>query len=149
MSDPQQIGPYTIVRKLGAGGMGAVYLAQHRHLARRAAIKVLLPEISSNAEVVSRFFTEARATSRLHHPSIVEVFDCDVMPSGQAYIVMEYLAGETLGSALGRSTDFRENLKRLAAIVGQVAEALSSAHAMGIVHRDLKPDNVFLGAGHY
>ena len=85
------LGSYTILRKLGEGGMGEVYLAAHRRLARLAAVKVLLPECSTNADVVSRFFTEARATSLLDHPGIVEVLDCDVLPSGRAYIVMEYL----------------------------------------------------------
>jgi eukaryotic-like serine/threonine-protein kinase len=142
-----QLGAYTTIRKLGAGGMGEVYLAQHRHLARRAAIKVLLPEMSHNEELLSRFFTEARTTSSLDHPAIVEVFDCDVLANGQAYIVMEYLVGETLGSALGRAPDFSRDVRRLAAIIGEVADALALAHASGIVHRDLKPENVFLAVG--
>jgi serine/threonine-protein kinase len=142
-----QLGAYTTVRRLGAGGMGEVYLAQHRHLARRAAVKVLLPEISSNEELVARFFNEARATSSLRHPSIVEVFDCDVLPNGQAYIVMEFLEGESLAATLRRSPDFRNDVRRLAAIAGQIADALQVAHAQNIIHRDLKPDNVFLAVG--
>jgi serine/threonine-protein kinase len=71
----EQIGPYQVVRRLGAGGMGEVYLARHRHLNRDAAVKVLLAEISMNQTVVSRFFTEARATAQLRHPNIVEIFD--------------------------------------------------------------------------
>ena len=96
------IGSYRIVAKLGEGGMGAVYLGEHRWIARRAAIKVLLPELSSNQQIVARFFTEARATSLIRHPGIVEIVDCDLLPSGSAYIVMELLEGQSLGDALRR-----------------------------------------------
>ncbi|HZL19643.1 MAG TPA: protein kinase [Polyangia bacterium] len=142
-----RIGAYTIKRRLGAGGMGEVFLAEHRHLARSAAIKILLPEISHNPDLVARLFTEARATSSLRHPSIVEIFDCDVLPDGRAYIVMEYLKGQTLATTLDHSPAFRHDLRRMAAIVCRVADGLASAHASGIVHRDLKPDNVFLARG--
>ena len=144
----QSIGGYKIVSKLGEGGMGAVYLGEHRRIARRAAIKVLLPDLSDNAEVVARFFTEARATSMIRHPGIVEILDCDVLPDGNAFIVMEYLEGETVGAALAR--EGRLQPPRALALVRQVAEALAAAHERGIVHRDLKPDNLFLptaGAG--
>ena len=80
--------------------MGEVYLARHRHLNRDAAVKVLLAEISMNQTVVARFFTEARATAQLRHPHIVEIFDCDILPDGRAYIVMEYLRGESLRNTL-------------------------------------------------
>jgi serine/threonine-protein kinase len=139
-----EVGPYTIQAKLGSGGMGAVYLARHRHLQRPAAIKILLPELSTNPEVVSRFFTEARATALIRHPGIVEVFDCDVLPSGRAYIVMEYLEGESLGGHLGRARRLFPDVRTIAAITGMIAEALEAAHGRGIAHRDLKPDNVFL-----
>jgi serine/threonine protein kinase len=139
-----KIGTYTILRRLGSGGMGEVYLAEHVHIRRKAAIKVLLPELSSNAEVVSRFFNEARATGLLKHPSIVEVLDCDILPGGRAYIVMEYLAGESLGDYLGRVGSFEAQPRTVAAIAGQIAGALAAAHDKGIIHRDLKPDNIFL-----
>src|SRR5215468_7418554 len=90
-----RVGSYTVLRLLGQGGMGQVYLAQHLRIARHVAIKVLLPELSSNERVIERFFTEAQATSLIHHPGIVEVIDCDML-EGQAYIVMEYLEGESL-----------------------------------------------------
>jgi serine/threonine-protein kinase len=138
----ESIGGYRIVAKLGEGGMGAVYLAEHRRIARRAAIKVLLPELSSNQEVVERFFTEARATSLIEHPGIVEIVDCDVLPTGSAYIVMELLQGESLGSYLRRGQ--RLPLERTLSLTRHVADALEAAHQRGIVHRDLKPDNVFL-----
>jgi serine/threonine-protein kinase len=140
----EQIGPYQVVRRLGAGGMGEVYLARHRHLNRDAAVKVLLAEISMNQTVVSRFFTEARATAQLRHPNIVEIFDCDVLPDGRAYIVMEYLRGESLRGTLDRMGKLCPDYGSIAAITGLVADALQAAHENGIVHRDLKPDNTFL-----
>jgi len=142
-----QIAAYVVERRLGAGGMGEVYLAQHRHLRRRAAIKVLLPAFSANPEIVARFFVEARATAQIQHPSIVEILDCDLPAGGQAYIVMEYLEGESLGSALERMGRFAPDYRGAAAIAGKVAEALAAAHAMQIVHRDLKPENIFLARG--
>jgi eukaryotic-like serine/threonine-protein kinase len=140
----ESIGPYTVERRLGAGGMGEVYLARHRVLAREAAIKVLLPEISMDEAVVARFFNEARATAQLRHPNIVEVFDCDTLPNGRAYIVMEFLAGESLRSCLDRVGRLAPDFPSIAALTGMVADALQAAHTHGIVHRDLKPDNMFL-----
>jgi eukaryotic-like serine/threonine-protein kinase len=140
----EQVGPYQVVRRLGAGGMGEVYLARHRHLNRDAAIKVLLAEISMNQVVVARFFTEARATAQLRHPNIVEIFDCDILPDGRAYIVMEYLRGESLRCTLDRLGKLAPDYGAIAAITGMVADALQAAHENGIVHRDLKPDNTFL-----
>jgi serine/threonine-protein kinase len=146
ISAGELIGPYAIVRRLGAGGMGEVYLARHRHLDRDAAVKVLLPEISMNQTVVARFFTEARATAQLRHPNIVEIFDCDVLPDGRAYIVMEYLRGESLRQTLDRVGRMTPAWTSVAAIAGMVADALLAAHESGIVHRDLKPDNTYLTA---
>jgi serine/threonine-protein kinase len=137
------IGSYTIVDKLGAGGMGEVYLAEHRRIARRAAIKFLLPSLSRDSDVVARFFNEARATSVIKHPGIVEIFDCDVVDD-RAYIVMEYLEGESLAGALNRVGSFAGEIASVASVGGQIAGALSAAHAKGIIHRDLKPENVFL-----
>src|SRR3954447_18603179 len=137
------IGSYSIVDKLGSGGMGEVYLAEHRRIARRAAIKFLLPSLSRDSDVVARFFNEARATSVIRHPGIVEIFDCDVVED-RAYIVMEYLEGESLAGALNRVGSFAGETASVASVAGQIASALSAAHAKGIVHRDLKPENVFL-----
>ena len=139
-----QIGAYTIIRRLGAGGMGEVYLGRHRHIGRDAAIKLLLPELSRNEEVVARFFNEARATATIRHPGIVEILDCDVHPSGRAYIVMEYLEGENLATCLARVGSFAGDMRTVGSVTGQVASAVAAAHSKGIVHRDLKPDNVFL-----
>jgi eukaryotic-like serine/threonine-protein kinase len=137
-------GSFTVILKLGEGGMGAVYLAAHRHLDRLAAVKVLLPELSSNEDLVRRFFTEARATSLIRHPGIVEILDCDTLPSGQAYIVMEFLRGEGLAACIRRLGDLRDDFPSVLSIAEQMAGALAAAHAKGIIHRDLKPDNAHL-----
>ncbi len=139
---PTSIGSYRILRVLGEGGMGAVYLGEHQALGRQAAIKVLQPALSARADIVQRFFNEARAATAIRDPGIVSVFDFGHDAAGNAYIVMELLDGESLETRLGR-------LGRLAPddtmrIGRQVAAALAAAHARGIVHRDLKPDNIFL-----
>jgi serine/threonine-protein kinase len=138
----EALGNYTITAKLGSGAMGVVFRAEHVHIARTAAIKVLVPELAENATAVQRFFNEARATSSIRHPGIVDVLDCAVDATGRAYIVMENLDGETLAARLGRT----ESIPWAPAceIARQVAEAIAAAHANGIVHRDLKPENVFL-----
>jgi len=138
----QTIGSYRIVAKLGEGGMGAVYLGEHQHIARKAAIKVLLPELSANQQIVARFFNEARATSLIRHPGIVDVLDCSILPNGNAYIVMEHLVGESLGSQL--RAHGRIPASRATFLTRQIADALAAAHNQKIVHRDLKPDNVFV-----
>ena len=137
------IGSYRIIRKLGAGGMGEVYLAEHQVMDRKAAIKILRAEASANAALVNRFFAEARASDLIKHPGIVKILDCATPAVGRAYIAMEYLDGETLGSALGRVGVF-DRAPMFCDVAGQIADALDAAHAKGIVHRDLKPDNVFL-----
>ncbi len=135
------IGPYRIVRKIGEGGMGAVYLAHHALLGRPAAIKMLLPALSSQREVVDRFFNEARATTAVSDPGIVQVFDFGFHGDGSAYIVMELLDGESLATRLERGPLALGDALR---ITRQVAGSLAAAHARGIVHRDLKPDNLFI-----
>ena len=123
------------------GGMGVVYLAEHLQLGRPAALKMLLPQVSSDAGIVQRFFNEARAASAIDHPGIVEIYDFGTHTDGRAYIVMALLKGEALEQRLARGAmDPIEG----ATIVAQVAGALAAAHARGIVHRDLKPDNIFL-----
>ena len=136
------IGQYRIVRKIGAGGMGTVYLAEHVLLGRRAAIKTLLPALSVQSEIVDRFFNEARATSAISDPGVVQIFDFGYHVDGTAYIVMELLEGESLADRLDRlhKLPVAEALR----IARQVAGSLGAAHACDIVHRDLKPENVFL-----
>jgi serine/threonine protein kinase/formylglycine-generating enzyme required for sulfatase activity len=140
----ETVGGYTIVRQIGAGGMGVVYLAEHKRIDRKVAVKVLLPEFSSNQDVLERFFAEARAASMIKHAGIVEILDCDLHASGRAYIVMELLEGESLGACLARVKSFGGDLGNLGRIGAEIANAVAAAHDNGIVHRDLKPDNVFL-----
>src|SRR5215470_2811874 len=96
------IGQYRVTGLIGQGGMGAVYAAEHALLGRSAAIKVLLPDVSQNQDVVTRFFNEARAATAIRHPGIIEIYDFGWTPEGAAYIVMEYLDGETLARRAAR-----------------------------------------------
>src|SRR5688572_15320995 len=117
--------------------MGVVYLAEHPLIGQKAAVKVLQPELSTNADLVSRFFNEARAAASVKHPGIVGIYDFGRAADGSAYIVMEYLHGETLGSRMRKTGRLpEEHVVRLAR---QVAAALAAAHEKGIIHRDLKP----------
>jgi serine/threonine protein kinase len=141
ITEGTELGPYRIVKKLGEGGMGSVYVAQHSLLGRRAAIKVLLPALSSQREIVDRFFNEARATTAVTDPGIVQVFDFGFDAERGAYIVMELLDGESLEARLRRGAISVADALRL---TRQVAGSLAAAHARGIVHRDLKPDNIFI-----
>ncbi|HVV87195.1 MAG TPA: serine/threonine-protein kinase, partial [Kofleriaceae bacterium] len=138
----ETLGSYRVVAELGKGGMGAVYSAEHVVLGRKVAIKVLLPALSSNDELVRRFFNEARATATLDHPGLVQVFDFGHAAGGSAYLVMELLQGETVGKRLARVG--RLDHASAADLCRQAAAAVAAAHAVGIVHRDLKPDNLFL-----
>jgi tRNA A-37 threonylcarbamoyl transferase component Bud32 len=140
----EMFGSYRVVALLGKGGMGEVFLAEHQHISRRAAIKVLRADLTADPALVHRFFIEARATSLIRHPGIVEVFDCDVLPNGRVYMVMEYLEGETLADRLARVGPL--GCEVACAIGRQIAAAMQAAHRMGILHRDLKPENVFLAA---
>ena len=137
----ESFGNYRVTALIGEGGMGVVYLAEHATIGRRAAVKVLRPGLTDNADLARRFFNEARAANAIRHPGIVEVFDSGTLPSGVSYIVMELLEGESLAARLRRGRLPPDEARKLAA---QTASALSAAHAAGIVHRDLKPDNLFL-----
>ncbi len=138
------VGTYRILSKLGEGGMGTVYMAEHMLLGRRAAIKVLLPEMSLNKTIVNRFFNEARAVTSISDPGIVQVFDFGFHSDGSAFIVMELLIGETVEQRLQRLG--RIPVIDAARICRQVASSLAAAHARGVIHRDLKPDNIFVVA---
>jgi serine/threonine-protein kinase len=138
----QVVGNYRIAGKIGEGGMGSVFLAEHMLIGRQAALKMLLRELCHNQELVQRFFNEARAATAVRHPGIVEIYDFGYHTDGSAYIVMEYLEGESLASRIRRARILPEI--RAAALCRQVAGALGAAHAKGIVHRDLKPDNIFI-----
>jgi len=135
------IGSYRVVDALGQGAMGAVYLVEHTLLGRKAAIKVLLPEVSANREIIERFFNEAKAVTQIADPGIVQVFDFG-RDGGNAYIVMELLEGETLAARLARTR--RLPVTDVVRLVWLLALSLQSAHGKGIVHRDLKPENIFI-----
>jgi serine/threonine protein kinase len=136
------VGHYRIVEFLSRGGMGTVYRAEHDLIGKAAAVKVLRGDLSREPRMVQRFFNEAVAASAIRHPGIVEVFDFGQLPTGRAYIVMEFLDGETLACRLERCKRMPE---LTAAVIGRgIAVALAAAHDKGIIHRDLKPDNVFL-----
>src|SRR5262245_13234879 len=138
----ETLGGYRITRKIGEGGMGVVYEAEHVMLGRRAAIKCLLLDLSRNAEACGRFFIEAQAAAMTNHPSLCDIYDRGHTESGSAYIIMEFLDGEDLGTVLRRENKL--NVKMACQIGRQVASALGAVHAKGIIHRDLKPDNLFL-----
>ncbi|MBT8492632.1 MAG: serine/threonine protein kinase [Deltaproteobacteria bacterium] len=142
MNIGDSVGSYRIVGTVGEGGMGSVYLAEHNLIGRYAAIKVLHAHLSDREEQVERFFNEARATSSIKHPGILEVFDFGWADDGSAYIVMEYLEGESLEHRIQRlgqlSTEHALHITR------QIAGALGAAHLQGVIHRDLKPENIFI-----
>lgn len=142
----QRLGPYRIVRLLGQGGMGAVYEARQEPLDRRVALKTLHAEYAKDQDAVARFFNEAKALSKLEHPSIVQVSDFGNAADGTAYLVMEFLRGQSLGRRLRELASRSERLPLLTAlqIAFQTSDVLAVAHKQGIVHRDIKPDNLML-----
>jgi predicted ATPase len=133
-----RLGPYEILSRLGAGGMGEVYRARDARLGREVAIKVLPAEWAADPERSRRFEREARAASALNHPNIVTVHEIDDW-EGRRSIVMELVSGRTL-----RALDLPLPVASLASLGGQIAQALAAAHAAGIVHRDLKPENIMV-----
>jgi serine/threonine-protein kinase len=136
-------GNYRILSQLGAGGMGTVFEALHESIDRRVAIKVLRPEIACSTEFLGRFLTEARASSRITHPGVVQITDFCRTDNGLVFIVMELLNGESLSQRMARHGGRLET--GVAIVIARlISSALSWAHKEGIVHRDLKPDNVML-----
>ena len=137
------IGPYKVIKKLGEGGMGAVFQAVNEAIERQVAIKVLHPEFAKVPEFTTRFFNEARAVNRIEHPGVVQIGDFGQLPDGTAYIVMELLKGESMADKLEK-TGGPLALSAALNYGAQLAETLSVAHSKGIVHRDIKPDNVMI-----
>lgn len=133
---PSEIGPYRVARKLGEGGMGAVYEAVHQTISRRVAIKVLHPEAGRSTEAINRFINEARAGNLIGHPGLVQITDFGNLPDGSGYLVMEYLQGETLAERLEASG--RKLAPEDAVQIGiQIASAIHACHKKGIIHRGL------------
>ncbi len=136
---------YRIAKKIGEGGMGAVYIATQEPIDRKVAVKVLLGKLAEDEIAVKRFEQEARAISKMQHPNTVTIYDFGTTDEDEGpglYIVMEYLKGHTLTQVLRK--DGHLPGPRAARIVRQVCASLADAHAAGIIHRDLKPDNIFL-----
>src|SRR3954453_6783656 len=130
MVEGTQVGAYRILRQIGEGGMGSVWLAEHSMLGRRAAIKVLHPTFSTQPDVVTRFFNEARAATAISDPGIVQIFDFGQDVDGSAYIVMELLDGEPLDRRLRAVGRFA--VADALRIIRQVSGSLGAAHARGI-----------------
>jgi serine/threonine protein kinase len=133
---------YRALEKLGEGGMGAVYLAEHVDIERRVAVKILHSELVQNPHVVRQFRQEARAASRIGNPYICDVTDWGEVEDGRVFFVMEFLAGQSLAAVLKRER--RLPIGRTIPILRQAAKALGAAHEKGIVHLDVKPDNLLL-----
>ena len=141
----RSLGHYRIVRHLGAGGMGEVYLAEDTRLERRVAVKILPAELAQNPDRMGRFIREAKAASNLNHPHIAHIYEIGES-DGVNFIAMEYVDGVTLRDKIHKE---REPLRTLLKYLQQVAEGLSKAHSKGIIHRDLKPDNVIISRDGY
>ncbi|MFQ3581706.1 MAG: serine/threonine-protein kinase [Chloracidobacterium sp.] len=134
---------YRIEKIIGSGGMGAVFLATHLTLGSSVAVKVLSPALTSDQSLVKRFQREARVGGQLTHPNIVRVQDFGKTPDGLLFMVMEYVAGETLAARLSRVEKL--SLEECLRILEPLCDALGLAHGRNLLHRDLKPANVLVG----
>ncbi len=136
------IGSYRLVREIGRGGMGTVYEAEHVVLPRRAAIKIMHPELRKQPGMATRVVQEAAILEDIKHPGIVGVYDCALLPDHRPWIAMELVSGETLANRLLQQGPLPAT--EVAKLLSDVADVLASVHAKGVVHRDLKPDNLIL-----
>ena len=141
-SDPFEGTPYRLIRRLARGGMGQVYLIEHRELGRECVAKLVHERLASEQQLLERIRIEAESLGTLNHPNIVSVNNFGTTKDGRPFIVMEYLRGRDLARTLasGRSFSVTESIE----LVLQACSALSAAHSIGIVHRDIKPENLFL-----
>ena len=137
----QTISNYKILRQIGSGGMGMVYLAQHATLERYAAVKVLNPEYSGNKFFKERFLHEATTLAKLNHPNIVVLYDF-IENDGKLLIIMEYVEGKTLDIIIEENTYKDENF--VTRVITQALYGLSYAHRQNVVHRDIKPSNILI-----
>ncbi len=139
LSLDKKLSHYRIVSKIGAGGMGEVYLAQDTRLDRRVALKILPADLAANQDRMRRFVQEAKAAAALNHPNIAHIYEIGES-DGTHFIAMEFVDGQTLGEKIQEPTD----LNNLLRFLQHAAQGLARAHAAGIVHRDLKPDNIMI-----
>ena len=133
---------YRIIRKIGEGGMGCVYQAEHALIEKKIALKVLFQDLTRRADLVARFLQEAKSASRIGHENVIDISDFGQSPEGLVYIAMEYLEGQDLGRTLRAEKTI--DWQRGRPILMQITKALRAAHAHGIIHRDMKPENVYL-----
>jgi eukaryotic-like serine/threonine-protein kinase len=137
----RQFGQYKLTRRIGAGGMGEVYLAEHQLLKRPCVVKLIRPDRAGDPRNLARFQREVRATAKLSHWNTVEIFDYGHTADGTFYYVMEYLPGMSLGEIIDRFGPMPS--ERVIHLLRQACDALAEAHDMGLVHRDIKPGNIF------
>jgi serine/threonine protein kinase len=133
---------YRIIRKVGEGGMGAVYQAEHALIEKRVALKVLFQDLTRRPDLVARFLQEAKSASRIGQENVIDISDFGQSADGLVYIAMEFLDGQDLGKTLRAEKSIP--WLRTRPILMQIAKALRAAHAKGIIHRDMKPENVYL-----
>ena len=142
LHEARKFGQYQLVRKLGEGGMGEVYLAEHQLLKRPCALKLIKPEAGADPIALARFEREVQSAARLSHPNTIEIYDYGHTDDGTFYYVMEYLQGLSLADLVRRAGPLPPG--RVIYLFRQVCAGLAEAHALGLVHRDLKPANVFV-----
>ncbi|MBI4502725.1 MAG: serine/threonine protein kinase, partial [Gemmatimonadetes bacterium] len=138
-------GNYHIEKKLGEGGMGAVYLGQHVKMGRKSAIKVMTQSMAHDADAIARFNREATNAARINHPNVCAIYDFGETTDGLIYLAMEFIEGGSLTSIIEEEGALAP--QRAARILEQTGNALQAAHDLGIVHRDLKPDNIMITRG--
>jgi len=140
------VGRYRVLRRLGTGGMGTVYLAEQVHLGRLTAVKLLCPPLCTyDPGAEQRFRQEALLVAKVRHPSVAQVYDFDRLPDGQYLLAMEYVAGETVAQELKRDGPFA--IPAAVCVLRTVADALNHVHWVGILHGDVKPENIMIGPG--
>ena len=133
---------YHIIKKLGEGGMGAVYLGEHVKMGRKSAIKVMTQSLAQDTDAIARFNREAANAASINHVNVCAIYDFGETSDGTIFLAMEYIEGEALTDLIKREGPL--DLKRAGAILEQTGDALQAAHELGIVHRDLKPDNIMI-----
>ena len=141
VAEARQLGQYRLRRRIGAGGMGEVYLAEHELLKRPCAVKLIRPGDAADPRALERFEREVRLTATLSHPNTVEIYDYGRAEDGSYYYVMEYLPGLSLDEMIERHGPLPP--ERVVYLLRQVCGALREAHATGLIHRDIKPSNIF------